>query len=652
MRFDFVLRIGLPALCGGFALLVVLNFFLLFQSEADLRRISALETTVISDTMRFSTSEPEKLIARYSALQIEEDAKAARTSYAELLSALADWPSDHYRKVVGQSDYIEEKLGNILKSSQSVLPYLDNLDDHTATSNALILLQGMDSSLQQINQMVSQEAARQQEEAQAVFHAHQVAQTGLVLGFMLSGLGWIFFLNKRRKALKHVADANAERATLLARQLSHDTVTGLINHRCFEERVRAAWEDLSDKQTLSILTIDLETRLPARKKFSQTTEEALFASTADLLRHAVDRLEGVACVARSAGKGFLLMAVSDEDFGLSAPVVANRIHDIFLRPVPTALGSFLISPAIGYADSSTIERDASDIIRNANLAVANAVNHGRRRVVTYEAAMRAEMERQTIVENALARAIEANELLPHFQPQFNLKTGRIFGVEALARWYHSELGWISPTEFIPIAESNGDIVSLGWKILETACSEVQLLPSELTVSVNLSVAQILSDDVVAMMDECLGRTGLPASRLKLEVTETTMMSDLKRIQTTLSELRALGVGISLDDFGVGYSALSYLTDFHWDEIKIDRSFATKAVKDRKIRDILKMVLGIAETMGSDVLIEGIETIEQRDVLVDLGCANGQGYLFGGPMAIDDITTLFFSENGQRSFAGI
>jgi len=117
-------------------------------------------------------------------------------------------------------------------------------------------------------------------------------------------------------------------------------------------------------------------------------------------------------------------------------------------------------------------------------------------------------------------------------------------------------------------------------------------------------------------------------------------------------MRALGVGISLDDFGVGYSALSYLTDFHWDEIKIDRTFATKAVKDPKMREILKMVLGIAETMGSQVLIEGIETVEQRDVLVDIGCTIGQGYLFGGPMAIDDITTLFFSDHGNRSLVGI
>jgi EAL domain-containing protein (putative c-di-GMP-specific phosphodiesterase class I) len=262
------------------------------------------------------------------------------------------------------------------------------------------------------------------------------------------------------------------------------------------------------------------------------------------------------------------------------------------------------------------------------------------------------MERRRTVEQALAQAIETNECLPHFQPQFNLMTGRIFGLEALARWYHSELGWISPSEFIPIAECNGDIVSLGWKILETSCSEIQQLPADLSVSVNLSVAQILSDDVVAMLEECLSRTGLPATRLKLEVTETTLMNDLRRIRSTLSELRALGIGISLDDFGVGYSALSYLTDFHWDEIKIDRSFAIKTVKDKKQREILKMVLGIAETMGSQVLIEGIETVEQRDVLVDIGCTVGQGYLFGGPMAIDDIMTLFFPEHGKQRLVGL
>lgn len=652
MIFDKLLRIGFPALCASLTLLLGVNAYSLYSAQADYLHKDQLERSVLNDTLRFNTTALEKLIARYSALKSPEDAAEAGKTYEALLNAFETWPSDAYSEIVGPSDYIQDKLVHIVRTSNRVKPFLDTLDDQTSVSNALIILQGIGSSLQQINQMVTQEAAKQMSAARKSFHFHQIVQDALVVVFLLVSLGWIWFSNKRSQVLQGQAEATREQTRLLEHRLDHGSVTGLVNSRVFAEIVRSTHDTLAPDQTLSILNIDLESRLPAINKFSLVTEEAILTSTADLLRHAVDRMEGVNCLARSGGKGFLLMTVSDEEVGLTASVVANRIHDIFLRPVPTALGSFLISPAIGYADSTTVERDATDIIRNADLAVGNAVSHSRRRVVTYQPAMRAEMERRTIVENALARAIEANECLPHFQPQFNLMTGRIFGVEALARWYHSELGWISPSEFIPIAERNGDIVSLGWKILETSCSEVQLLPSDLSLSVNLSVAQILSDDVVAMLDECLGRTGLPASRLKLEVTETTLMSDLRRIQTTLVELRSLGIGISLDDFGVGYSALSYLTDFDWDEIKIDRSFATKAVKDKKIRDILKMVLGIAETMGSQVLIEGIETVEQRDVLVDIGCTIGQGYLFGGPMAIDDITTLFFSDHSKSTLAGL
>ncbi|WP_198137303.1 putative bifunctional diguanylate cyclase/phosphodiesterase [Roseibium aggregatum] len=652
MNFDKLLRIGFPALCATLTLFLGANAYSLYSAQSDYLHKVELERSVLNDALRFNTTALEKLIARYGAFKSPEDATEARKTYEILVNAFETWPSDAYSEIVGPSDYIQQKLLNIIRASNRVKPFLDTLDDQTSLNNALIILQGIESSLEQINRMATEEAGTQMAAARDSFHFQQILQDLLIVAFLLASLGWIWFTNKRSQMLQRQADTSREQMELLEHRLNHDSVTGLINYRVFAETVRATHETLAAGQTLAILNIDLESRLPAINKFSLATEEAILTSTADLLRHAVDRMEGENCLARSAGKGFLLMTISDEDLGLTASVIANRIHDIFLRPIPTAVGSFLISPAIGYADSTTVERDAADIIRNADLAVSNAVNYSRRRVVTYEPAMRAEMERRTIVENALARAIEANECLPHFQPQFNLMTGRIFGVEALARWYHSELGWISPSEFIPIAERNGDIVSLGWKILETSCSEVQLLPSDLSLSVNLSVAQILSDDVVAMLDECLGRTGLPASRLKLEVTETTLMSDLRRIQTTLSELRSLGIGISLDDFGVGYSALSYLTDFDWDEIKIDRSFATKAVKDKKLRDILKMVLGIAETMGSQVLIEGIETVEQRDVLVDIGCTIGQGYLFGGPMAIDDITTLFFSDHSRSTLAGL
>lgn len=489
-------------------------------------------------------------------------------------------------------------------------------------------------------------------------HFHQVVQTGLTIGLVAAGGLWIRHVYLRGSVLKTSAQVSAAWSEHLRHRLDHDRVTGLVNDQVFAERVETAASALSPSQTLCVLSIELVRRGPSGEALNTKREEALLAAASDLLRHVTDGLRARTLLARSSGRGFLLMVVADsEDPELSAPPdIARAIHDIFLRPVQSGAGSFLVSPVIGYDlarqsdGADRPDRGGSDIICNANLAAASANDHDRRQTMTYKPVMRAQAERRTTVEDALPRAIDSNDCLPHFQPQFNLATGRIYGVEALARWHHPDLGWVSPSEFIPIAERNGDIISLGWKILQTSCSEIQLLPQDLSLSVNLSVAQILRDDVVTMLEDCLERSGLPPARLKLEVAETTLLSDFKHIRATLSDLRALGVGISLDNFGADYSALACLSDFHWDEIKIDRSLASRAVTEADMNDILKLILGYAGSRGTAVVIEGIETVDQRDALVDLGCSRGQGYLFGGPMAIDDITTLFFPEKSGRRLA--
>lgn len=467
------------------------------------------------------------------------------------------------------------------------------------------------------------------------------AQTTLTLVTIAGTLGWVVFLLHGNRHLRHLAQSERKRANRLAHRLEHDPLTGLINPSAFAERLRRALAGLKPGTTLAVLNIDFKTELPKPDRYGEAEEEKILLASSDLLRHALDTTEGWLDLARSSGKGFLVASCSDDRYGMTAPEIADRIRKLFLRPVQTESGSYLMTPAIGFASAKSRDASASELIRGAGLAVSHAIDNGSGAAVEYQMAMRSQVERRYMIENALGPAIRADEFLPHFQPQIDLRSGRIFGVEALARWYHPQFGWVSPVEFIPIAESNGDIVALGWKILESSCAQMRILPSDMILSVNLSVAQILNDDVVAMLDECLSRTGFPAQRLKLEVTETTVMSDLQRISSTLSEIRSRGVAISLDDFGVGYSALSYLTDFRWDEIKIDQSFAAKAVSNAELRDVLKLVIGIAGKMGSDLLIEGIETIEQRDILVEMGCTKGQGYLFGGPMAIDDISTLFF-----------
>ncbi|GAB4512492.1 MAG: hypothetical protein Tsb0019_09160 [Roseibium sp.] len=476
---------------------------------------------------------------------------------------------------------------------------------------------------------------------------HQAMQAGLVLSLMAAGAGWIRLTGKRARAFRLAAEDSTAREKQLIARLDHDSATGLMTQTVFAEKLRAAAATLPDTLSLTIFSIELDGQWHGFETVGTTEDEGVLAAAADLLRHGAERLEGRTCLARSVGKGFLLMTIVDRELGLSPKDIADRIHDDFLRPLRTAHGNVLVTPAIGYAETPSTEKGPEDLIVDACLAVAKATGDGRRQTVAFEPIMREEMERRAIVGNALPAAIEADECLPHFQPQFDLKSGRIYGVEALARWYHAELGWISPSEFIPIAERNGSINPLGWKILETSCSEIQLLPAELSVSVNVSFTQLLSDDMVALLDDCLTRTGLPASRLKLEISETALNGKLDRIRTTLAALRELGVGVSLDDFGAGQSALAVLSDFRWDEIKIDRALAAMAVKDARQHKILELILGVARSTDTSVLIEGIETIEQRDILADMGCANGQGYLFGGPMAIDDITTLFFPDAGRN-----
>ncbi|MEP3047791.1 MAG: GGDEF domain-containing phosphodiesterase [Roseibium sp.] len=466
-------------------------------------------------------------------------------------------------------------------------------------------------------------------------------QIGLFICLIVVVVLWARRLNARIRTLREEKNTEARRADRLAYFLDHDTETGLINQRLFEEQVWDRHRTLEAGQTLVVLCLRLDGDQSSTVLKHETRDGTLLVAAADSLKQAIDLHAKSAVLARGTDSSFLILSVFEQGITPTPAEVAERLREHMLRPFMTGSGSFPVSPIVGVAEQTLTEKDPYQFILNAELAAQQALSQSDDAVVVYHPSMKAAAKRRIAVEKALTKAIKGNECLPHFQPQFDLKTGQMIGVEALARWFHPDLGWVAPAEFIPIAENSGQIVQFGWKMLETSCAEIQLLPEELTLSVNLSVSQIFNDDVVAMVTECLARTGLPAHRLKLEVTEAALMRDPKRMQETLSGLQDLGCKVSLDDFGVGYSALSYLTEIDWDEIKIDGAFSAKTVEDARRRKIMKLILDISRSMDSDVVIEGIETIEQCDALVQLGCTKGQGYLFGGPMAIDDVKALFF-----------
>jgi EAL domain-containing protein (putative c-di-GMP-specific phosphodiesterase class I) len=195
---------------------------------------------------------------------------------------------------------------------------------------------------------------------------------------------------------------------------------------------------------------------------------------------------------------------------------------------------------------------------------------------------------------------------------------------------------VSPEEFIPIAESSGAIVKIGRLMLETACRDAAAIPGNLSMAVNLSVVQILKDDIVGAVKNALASTGLPPARLALEITESVMMTDPEKVIDALKQLKGLGVCISLDDFGTGYSALAYLTQFNWDELKIDRSFIGRAWSDPINVAIIKAIKMLAQQMNAKITVEGVEYIEQCELLREIGCDTAQGYLFGAPVPLNEL----------------
>jgi EAL domain-containing protein (putative c-di-GMP-specific phosphodiesterase class I) len=258
------------------------------------------------------------------------------------------------------------------------------------------------------------------------------------------------------------------------------------------------------------------------------------------------------------------------------------------------------------------------------------------------------------VEQGLRRAIDANGLEVHYQPQLALADRRIVGVEALVRWPREDLGVIMPARFIPVAEDTGIIDRLGRWVLRRACSEIAGLTDQagrqLRLAVNVSPRQFMRDDFVASVREVLQEVGFPATALELEITESTLQST-ERSRGILTALKQLGISISIDDFGTGYSSLSVLRDLPVDRIKIDQSFVVELPQRKEGLAIVEAVIALGGAMGMDIVAEGIERDEQADLLQRLGCGEGQGYLFSRPLAYGDLLHYWRDKGGHNGTVG-
>jgi diguanylate cyclase (GGDEF)-like protein len=356
-----------------------------------------------------------------------------------------------------------------------------------------------------------------------------------------------------------------------------------------------------------------------------------------------------AIVARMGGDEFIILVSSIVGVN-DAITVAERILDVLSEPYTIAGNDIFTSPSIGISMFPNDGLTAEDLLRNADMAMYSAKRGGKQLYKVHSGAMDEAAQRRFKVDVCLRSALEREEFEVFFQPKLDLNNGMISSAEALIRWNNEELGFVSPDEFIPIAEDNGLIVPMGEWVLKTACEQTQhWIKSGFAinkVAVNISALQFVRPEFLSVIKKILAETGLPAAHLELEITESLLAGDTSGAVTRLEELKKIGVELSIDDFGTGYSSLSQLKNFPIDRLKIDKSFISGVTHSEDDAAITDAVIAMSESMRIKVLAEGVETQEQLEFLRQNGCDEVQGYLISRPQPASEITANFPSINSM------
>ncbi|PYQ11095.1 MAG: hypothetical protein DMH00_09205 [Acidobacteria bacterium] len=459
-------------------------------------------------------------------------------------------------------------------------------------------------------------------------------------------------LTRAREELHREAAERAQVQKRLERELTHDQLTGLYNRRSFLDHLTRALSDAGSRQGcgVAVLTFDLDDFAKFNNTLGHAFGDRCIQRVADLLG-ATLREEHAA--ARIGPDEFAFLIVDCK----SAEIVsrfAGRLQEDLSSPFQIEGEEAAISASIGIAISPSGEEGADELLRDAGIALESARSRGGRCHVLFERTMHSAAMSELRLERDLRAGIRNGELLSVYQPIVDLFTGEIKGFEALIRWKHPERGIISPGEFLPMAEKTGLIIALDRWCMNNALGWLKAVRGRMSrrrpvlLNINLSGEDFSQEDLVDFVARQLHETGVDPASISLEVTESVMMENPERASRILSELKKLRVNLSLDDFGTGYSSLSYLQKFPLDSVKIDRSFIWNISASQKNLEIVRTVVSLTETLGMEVVAEGIETEEQLQLLRSLGCRQGQGFLFSRPVEAQEAERLLLEGIGRET----
>ncbi|MCY1665254.1 putative bifunctional diguanylate cyclase/phosphodiesterase [Rhizobium sp. SL86] len=412
----------------------------------------------------------------------------------------------------------------------------------------------------------------------------------------------------------------------------HDHLTGLQNRHSLERRLRQWEEAPNSTRKFSVLMIDLDGFKRINDLVGHHAGDVVLTTIAARLREHVadDNLF------RMGGDEFV--AVIDTP-SLALPVATALLQSLN-RPVPFHDTTLDVGASIGVATAPTDGATGAECLRAADAAMYAAKSAGRGKVQVFDAAIRERAQRRDLAERNLRHAVAYGGIRPFYQPIIDLHSGKISGFEALARWQMEDGSFISPVDFIPLAEESGLMTKLTDLLLRQACRDAAGWPADTRLSFNISPIQLKDRMLGLRILAILMETGFDPRRLEIEITETALIQDLETAASVLSELRTAGISVALDDFGTGYSNLAQLSNFSFDKIKIDRSFVTSFQDQQKQEKIVRAIVGLGIGLEVPTTAEGIETEDQLSSLSSMGCTYGQGFLFGKAIPADEALRMF------------
>lgn len=438
-------------------------------------------------------------------------------------------------------------------------------------------------------------------------------------------------ISQLAKSFNRMVHNIADRERQIAHMAFHDGLTGLANRSLLREHIIDRLKSGGSK-SFALLCLDLDNFKGVNDTLGHPTGDALLCEVAVRLQSLTENV----FVARLGGDEFALFIEGD---ARSAAVLAHAVLASASEQIVVNGHRLVAGTSIGIAVAPHDGSDPTSLLKNADLALYRAKNHDKGGFRFFETAMDAEAQERRLIELDLHDAIRNGELELYFQPLFALSENRVTAFEALIRWNHPRRGLVPPDQFIPLAEDTGLIIPIGDWVIREACRVATTWPNHIRVAVNISPVQFRSNRLNAVVIQALTGSGLEPNRLELEITESLFINDIQNTLESLQSLRSMGVRIALDDFGTGYSSLSYLRKFPFDKIKIDRTFIEDLMAKDGATAIIRSITSLAEALGMETTAEGVETIDQLDILHAHGCDQIQGYYFSKPVPVADVSAM-------------